>query len=63
MAKVPTEKEVAKLLEQTAAKDEKKLASQQAQGKDFVNNGQGVIPESVWKNLPGKQLDDDEAVA
>lgn len=60
MAHIPTEKEVEKLLEQSKKADEKKLVSQEKQGKDFVNNGQGVIPETVWKNLPGKHLDEGE---
>lgn len=54
MAHAPTEAEIKKLQEQSVAKEEKKLASQEAQGKTFVNVGQGVIPEAVWKNLPGK---------
>lgn len=54
MANIPTEAEVAKLLEQSKKADEKKTASQEKQGKEFVNNGQGVIPESYWQNLPGK---------
>lgn len=54
MATVPTEAEIKKLQEQAEAKEAKKLASQEAQGKDFVNNGQGVIPEAYWKTLPGK---------
>ena len=54
MASVPTQAEVDKLLEQSKKADEKKLASQEKQGKDFVNNGQGVIPEAYWKQLPGK---------
>lgn len=61
MAHVPTEAEVKKLQEQSAAKEEKKLASQEANGKDFINGGQGVIPEAVWKSLPGKKLKDAEA--
>ena len=45
----------AKKLQKAAAKAEaKKLESQKKQGKGFVNLGQGIIPESVWKNLPGK---------
>ena len=54
MAQIPTEKEVEKLLEQSQKAEDKKLASQKKQGKTFVNNGQGVIPEPIWKNLPGK---------
>lgn len=54
MAKAPTEAEIEKLLEKSRKADEKKQASQEKQGKEFVNNGQGVIPEEVWKNLPGR---------
>jgi len=54
MAQAPTEKEVEKLVAKSTAQDEKKIASQATQGKEFVNNGQGVMPEAVWKNLPGK---------
>lgn len=54
MARIPTEKEVDKIVTKATTEDEKKLASQEKQGKGFVNNGQGVIPEAVWKNLPGK---------
>lgn len=54
MAHVPTEKEIKKLQDQSLKSDEKKLASQNKQGKEFVNSGQGVIPETVWKKLPGK---------
>lgn len=54
MANIPTEAEINKLLEQAQKADDKKLAAQEKQGKDFVNNGQGVIPEAVWKTLPGK---------
>jgi hypothetical protein len=63
MANAPTEKEVEKIIAKATIQDEKKIASQALQGKEFVNHGQGVIPESVWKNLPGKKLDDDEAIA
>ena len=55
MANIPTEKEVEKLLSESEAQDKKKTKSQKKQGKDFVNNGQGVIPETIWKNLPGKK--------
>ena len=54
MAKLPNKKEIKKLLSQSQNKEKEKLASQKKQGKTFVNNGQGVIPEAVWKNLPGK---------
>lgn len=55
MAYTPTKQEVKTLLAKSKAEDAKKAKSQAKQGKEFKNNGQGVIPESVWKNLPGKQ--------
>ncbi len=58
MANVPTQREVEKLIEKATAQDEKKTESQAKQGKDFVNYGQGVIPEAVWKNLPGKKVNE-----
>jgi len=54
MANVPTEAEIKKLLTQAQKADDKKQASQEKQGKEFVNNGQGVIPETAWNALPGK---------
>lgn len=54
MATIPRKEEVTKLTKQSDTADEKKAASQEKQQKDFVNSGQGVIPETVWKNLPGK---------
>lgn len=54
MAYVPTEAEVKDLLAQAQEANDKKTESQQAEGKGFVNNGQGVVPEEVWKTLPGK---------
>jgi hypothetical protein len=56
MANVPTEKEVEKLIAESDSQDRQKETSQEKQGKEFVNNGQGVIPEVIWKNLPGKTL-------
>lgn len=55
MANVPTEDEVKKIQEKAAKEEQRKIASQKKQGKDFVNHGQGVIPEKVWQNLPGKK--------
>jgi len=63
MAKAPTKQEVEKLVAKATAQDEKKTVSQTSQGKEFVNRGQGVIPEAVWKNLPGKKLNDPKATA
>lgn len=54
MANVPTEKEVNRLQNQSLKTEEKKVASQAKLDKEFVNSGQGVIPETVWKELPGK---------
>lgn len=54
MANIPTEKEIEKLQKESLKQEEKKLKSQEAQGKTFVNYGQGNIPEEIWKNLPGK---------
>lgn len=59
MAYAPTEEEAKELLAQTIAQDDKKFASQEKQGKGFVNEGQGVIPESIWKTLPGKTIEDE----
>lgn len=55
MATVPNEQEVKTTLEQADQAEIEKLEAQKQEGKDFVNNGQGVIPEDVWQNLPGKQ--------
>ena len=54
MANIPTEAEVKKLQEQSKKAAEKKVTSQEKLGKEFVDNGQGVIPETVWTQLPGK---------
>lgn len=61
MAQIPSNSDVAKLQKQSERAEKKKLALQEKQGKGFENHGQGVIPEAVWKNLPGKKLDDPEA--
>ena len=55
MANIPSTEEVEKLKLQTQKEFEDKLESQKQLGKDFVLTGAGVIPEEVWKNLPGKQ--------
>ena len=54
MAHVPIKEEVREHVELAKSQDKNKLAKQKKQGKEFVNNGQCVIPEAVWKNLPGK---------
>lgn len=63
MANIPTVKEADKLIAKSEAQDNRKAESQAKQGKEFVNSGQGVIPESAWKNLPGKKIEDETAVA
>lgn len=66
MAQAPSEAEVKKLQEKSQKAIDKKIALQQKQGKDFVlpeGGGSGVILEAVWKNLPGKKLNDETAVA
>lgn len=55
MANVPSEQEVKTTLEESQKAEQAKLEAQKAEGKDFVNNGQGVMPEDVWQGLPGKQ--------
>lgn len=59
MAKIPEQKEVEQTIKQNEIAHANKLADQQKQGKDFVvpedGHGPGVIPEKIWKNLPGKK--------
>lgn len=55
MAVVPTDEEIKTVQDETAKAEAEKLEAQKAEGKDFVNNGQGVMPEDVWQNLPGKK--------
>lgn len=62
MANIPTQEQVAKLHKQSRDAISKKRRVQKKQGKGFVDYGQGVIPERVWQNLPGKTLDKSEGV-
>lgn len=55
MANVPSEEQVKATLDEAQKADQEKLEAQKQEGKDFVNNGQGVMPEDVWQGLPGKQ--------
>lgn len=55
MANVPSKEEVKKLRRQSYDANRRKAKSQEKQGKKFINYGQGVIPETIWKNLPGKK--------
>jgi len=57
MASVPDKTEVKKLKRQSAGADKRKLATQEKEGKTFEQHGQGVIPEAVWQNLPGKKAE------
>ena len=55
MANIPTLEEIEKLKAETQAAIDEKTLTQKELGKDFVPTGAGVIPEEIWKNLPGKQ--------
>lgn len=55
MAIVPNEDEIKTVQAETEKAEAEKLEAQKAEGKEFVNNGQGVMPEDVWQNLPGKK--------
>jgi hypothetical protein len=61
MARVPTKEEVEALTAASESEESLKRLDQQSVGKDFVNNGQGVMSEEVWKNLPGRSIKDPEA--
>ncbi len=54
MARALTAKEAKVLQNQSEQEEAQKRAEQEAEGKEFVNNGHGVIPEEHWQNLPGK---------
>lgn len=51
MAQLPSDTEVKKLKKTSEAEEERKRRSQARQGKEFVNHGQGVIPEPVWQRI------------
>jgi len=55
MATAPTPEVAAQTKQAADDAEAKKRAEQEALGKGFVNNGQGVLPEDVWQNLPGKK--------
>lgn len=65
MAHIPTETEVKELQQKSNEAIEKKTIKQHLLGKEFVldefGHSSGVIPETVWENLPGKKLDNPEA--
>jgi len=54
MASAPDKTIIKKTLRQSKGAVARKLAAQEKEGKTFEEHGQGVIPEAVWKNLPGK---------
>ena len=54
MATVLSDAESAEIRKQSDLEEELKRKEQEAEGKEFVNHGQGVIPEEKWQNLPGK---------
>lgn len=58
MAQVPTNDEIEIIKRKNREEIEAKALDQSAQGKPFNvpadGSGPGVIPEDVWKNLPGK---------
>lgn len=60
MAYAPTEEETKALRKESIEAEKRKRVAQSKQGKEFVNNGQGVIPEEIWTTLPGKQEDSGE---
>lgn len=62
MATTPSSDEVRDLQAQSASEENEKARTQREQNKEFVNNGQGVIPEHIWTNLPGKNIDNEEDV-
>lgn len=67
MARVLSEKESEKLRNQSAKEIAKKVAAQAKEGKSFEldpeGHSSGVIPERVWQNQPGKNIENPEEVA
>ena len=62
MANLPSNDEIRALQAQSAGEENAKVRSQLEENKTFENHGQGVIPEEVWRNLPGKKADSEEAI-
>ncbi len=62
MAHAPSQEQVSQLRKQSRDADSKKRRTQKKQGKDFINHGQGVMPESAWQDLPGKKTENNEEV-
>lgn len=57
MAQAPSDQELEQTLQQSEIEENAKREAQKKEGKDFVNSGQGVMPEEVWQKLPGKKAD------
>lgn len=55
MAQLPSDDEIREHQAQTAQEEDEKRKAQEAEGKEFVNNGQGVIPESEWEKFKEKK--------
>jgi hypothetical protein len=59
MAHIPTEEEIKAIQDKNDQDIADKTADQATQGKSFNipadGHGPGVVPEEVWKNLPGKE--------
>lgn len=62
MATIPSSDKVRDLQAQSAGEENEKARTQRELGKDFVNHGQGVIPEHIWTNLPGKNINNAEDI-
>lgn len=60
MAQAPSKEHVSRLRKQSRDADSKKRRIQKKQNKGFVNHGQGVMPERVWQDLPGKTAESAE---
>ena len=58
MAQAPTQEKVTQVIAENQDEHDAKVDTQAAQGKSFLvpadGHGPGVIPEPVWRNLPGK---------
>lgn len=48
MAQIPTEQQIEEAQLQARLAEEAKRIEQEAQGKSFNNNGQGVMSEAEW---------------
>ncbi len=60
MAQTLTNQEIESIQTEAKKIEEDKIMSQSDMNKVFVNNGQGVMPETVWENPVGKNIDPNE---